>query len=179
MISKERLEDLIIYQETIYSLHCGYLMEFNLVDEVDSNSGKILHYEVDDDCLMEVSADNEVFYAWSLEYLFELEEDAKWASDKFAAKEIYFKPLMWKEIQKDIDRIKNTKDNLLIIPTQTFDNGSSMYALYLCKSDDKCSIEITDSEDSESVFKRFDFSEDGYVQAVEWARELFLGTKDD
>ena len=92
----------------------------------------------------------------------------------YARKHIEFKPLMWSDIQSLIDRVKKSTEELYVVPVQHFDSGSKIYGIYICKSDNEFSIEVSDLEDSEKIFKSFDFSEEGYVQAVEWARELFL-----
>lgn len=100
---------------------------------------------------------------------------SRWESNTTISRTIYFKPLSWEEIQKQVDEIKNTKEEIRIIPIQQFNGGAlNIFGIYLCKAEEEFSIEITDNEDSPGVVNRFDFSEEGYEQAIDWARELFL-----
>lgn len=90
------------------------------------------------------------------------------------ARVIRYEPPTWQDLSDKIKELQADNDEVVYISAYDFFCLSRMqtFSICLCKCEGNYSIEITNHTEDD-VFKEFEFSSDGYVQAVDFCGDLF------
>jgi len=90
------------------------------------------------------------------------------------ARWLSYDPPVWQELTDKIKELEASTEEVTYISAYDFFCLSRMqtFSICLCKCDGVYSIEITNHTE-EDIFKEFEFSGDGYVQAVDFCGDLF------
>ena len=157
MITKERLEELIEQNKTIYTTYGGYVSEINIDKTID-------YIEDDYFCEASIVAKQTNFIKYTFNILFETKEEADWVVNMHTSRIEYFEPKDWDFVVKftrpyryDFSVPKlNCRGKILVMNTCiVVDYGYTGYC-----------------EDSKSFGEP---TKENYIKAVEFARKLFKG----
>lgn len=154
MITKEKLEELESHSATIYSV------AFEQVRPLECGTEWSLDdYENGQDFVDTILGDV------AFKDLFESYDDAKFVDDNYCTRTEKFEPPLWDEIKAGVVY-------KFIQP-----NGSLVF-IYSVMSSDKIYIESLNAIfGSKTVY--FEYSKEGYKEAIEYAKKLFLEGKED
>lgn len=114
------------------------------------------------------------YHIASLDKLYLDKEEAEFVYKYFCQKTIEFHPPMWKDVQDGIDCLKRSVADVDYIVVQQFlakDRG--LIELDFSKCEGNFQIELVNSEGN--TVQAFDLTEEGYENALTWAKDLFLG----
>lgn len=142
----------------------------NIVEGID----KLKQFNVNVDEYVLINQNN-VYLEGDTVVVKAIEQDkmrTQWQKDMYAVKPIKFEPPMWKDLKKEVEEIKTSKEEVEVKCVLQFNNGEVVHSVYFVKSEDEYRIELTDDD---QVNETFELSEAGYVLAVNKARMIFLG----
>ncbi len=170
MISKEKLRELIVNNAIIYTTYGGYVSAIKIdrtTDYVEDN----WFYEAN------IVANDTSFIKYTLDILFETEEDADFVLNNHTQKTYKFEPLTWQEFLETKDEKSFAHwfcgDIAIVMCEENNEKG----IMHCCNQ-----IEVSLYEDYYSKGRNFpyfmeygiDTRKEAYYKAVEYARELFL-----
>lgn len=190
-ISKERLEELLKQGNAyVYGKYRAYSLrnreertgDFYWKRQVELVDDKLHYvYEDCDDC------ENDDLWI-DLEDLYENKEDADFVAKYHTSRPEYFKPLTWDKIETIIDKKKRFGLNHSEYVLSRIVTGDSIYYFKLCKDIELFTFELKQiyigNDLCEQITSRFPISlgkatKENYYKAVEKARKIFLGLKDN
>lgn len=114
------------------------------------------------------------FHVAPLDRLYLNKEEAKFVHKFFCQKTVEFHPPMWKDVQDSIECLKKSSADVDYVVVQQFlakDRG--LIELDFSKCEGNFQIELVNSEGN--TIQAFDLTEEGYENALVWAKDLFLG----
>ena len=99
--------------------------------------------------------------------------ESPWQKLMYAVKPVKFEPPMWEDLSAVVEELKNSNAEIHYHEVITFNKQGDVYGVYLIKSEDDFTIEIT-KNDSVSEYL-YGLSEEGYIEAISRARKIFVG----
>jgi len=99
--------------------------------------------------------------------------ETPWQKLMYAVKPVKFEPPMWEDLAAKVEELKASKAEIHYHEVITFNKKDDVYGVYLIKSEDDFTIEIT-KNDSVSEYL-YGLSEEGYIEAISRARKIFVG----